>query len=142
MKGGSWVLLIVALAGLILLAACSGGPEPAYRGGPRLRAEPAAVDFGTVPARTVVKASFALENMGDSPLNIERGTIKVVEGCCPPEPRLSSSSIEPGKKATLSMEFTMHGDMVGPHLFQVQLYSNDAVSPVTTLEVKGVFLSE
>ncbi|MBI4297260.1 MAG: DUF1573 domain-containing protein [Chloroflexi bacterium] len=132
----------LALALAAFLTGCSSAPEPAFRGGPRLSAEPAAVDFGTVAEGTQVKANFTLTNVGDATLAIEKAATRVVEGCCPPTPQLSSQELAPGKKATLTLEFTMVGDMVGPHRFEVLVYSNDAVSSVATLEVKGTYLSQ
>lgn len=139
---GKGLLVVLALALLLPLAGCSQPPEPAFRGGARLSVEPTSVDFGTVAAGTKVKTAFTLRNVGDAPLSIEKALTRVVEGCCPPQPVLSTSSLSPGKKATLSLEFTMVGDMVGVHLFEVVIYTNDAVSPTTVLEVKGVFLSQ
>ncbi len=154
-KGGL-VLAILGLMSLTILAGCARELEPAwstsgksaaipaaprevFQGGARLKAEPLAIDFGTVREWTPVKTVFTLENIGDSPLRIEKAITKVVEGCCPPNPILSSTTISPGKKAVLTLEFTMHDEMAGPHLFQVLVQSNDAVSPKSTLEVKGTF---
>jgi hypothetical protein len=41
----------------------------------------------------------------------------------------------PGESTTLEMEFSMHGDMAGPHNFLVRLATNDATRPEVGLTV-------
>jgi hypothetical protein len=44
-------------------------------------------------------------------------------------------TIMPGKQATISLEFTMHEGMDGPHDFRIYLSTNDPAKPVTELVV-------
>jgi len=44
-------------------------------------------------------------------------------------------AIKPGKSATLSMDFSMHGNMGGLHDFRVHIPSNDPITPDYTLTV-------
>jgi hypothetical protein len=44
-------------------------------------------------------------------------------------------ALKPGETATISMEFSMHGDMKGLHDFRVHLPSNDPQQPDHTLAV-------
>jgi hypothetical protein len=44
-------------------------------------------------------------------------------------------AIKPGESATLSMDFSMHGNMSGLHDFRVHLPSNDPQQPDHTLIV-------
>jgi len=43
--------------------------------------------------------------------------------------------LQPGERTTVSMVFMMHGDMGGPHDFQLHLVSNDPAHPDRTVEV-------
>lgn len=44
-------------------------------------------------------------------------------------------ALDPGERATLSMQFMMHGDMGGMHNFRVHLPTNDPAQPDQTLTV-------
>jgi hypothetical protein len=43
----------------------------------------------------------------------------------------------PGQSTTLTMEFTMHAGMEGPHEFRVHLLTNDPQQPEQVLVVKS-----
>jgi len=43
--------------------------------------------------------------------------------------------LKPGQETNLSMEFTMHAGMEGPHDFKVVLASNDPDEPTKELRV-------
>lgn len=38
-------------------------------------------------------------------------------------------TLDPGNTTTVSVEFSMHGDMGGPHDFRLHLPTNDPVQP-------------
>ncbi len=132
--------LVLVLAALFLLAACDSSEKPAFQGGPRLIVEPASYDFGTVVVGTTIKVDFILKNVGDEPLIIDQAVTKLVDGCCPPQPALETQSLAPGKRTTMTLEFTMGSDMAYPHRFDVRITSNDPVSPVTSVDVKGDYV--
>jgi hypothetical protein len=44
-------------------------------------------------------------------------------------------ALAPGESTTLSMSFTMHEGMDGPHDFRVNLVTNDPAQPETELAV-------
>jgi len=99
------------------------------------------VDFGEVPAGRELKVTFQLQNVGDEPLVIHKAITRVVEGCCPPQPRLGVSRLEPGERTTLSISFSMPEEMVGPHLFEILITSNDPVEPRAKLTVKALYVA-
>lgn len=45
--------------------------------------------------------------------------------------------IAPGESTTLSLQFTMHRDMEGPHLFRIHLRTNDVAQPEKLLDVRS-----
>jgi hypothetical protein len=45
-------------------------------------------------------------------------------------------TINPGRSATLQVEFTMHQGMDGPHDFRIPLMTNDPTQSVAELGVK------
>jgi hypothetical protein len=46
-------------------------------------------------------------------------------------------AIAPGEETTVSLEFTMHRGMGGPHEFRVHLRSDDPLEPEKVLVVKS-----
>ena len=50
-------------------------------------------------------------------------------------PAIGSMVLTPGESTTLSMQFTMHEGMDGPHDFRVHLPNNDPEQPNRTLTV-------
>lgn len=44
-------------------------------------------------------------------------------------------ALEPGESTTISMQFSMHEGMDGPHDFRLHLQSNDPQQPERTLTV-------
>jgi hypothetical protein len=46
-------------------------------------------------------------------------------------------TIQPGRTATIKLQFTMHEGMDGLHLFRMELQTNDPVQPVTQLDVRS-----
>lgn len=126
--------LLVAALGAVWLS--SGGGRPAgvapgsdpvaVPGGVRepqsaagvLVAMPA-VDRGVLPLNKTVSQSYELVNTGGGTAELGRPTIEVLDGCCPPQLKLSHATLAPGESATLSFDTQMHPGMDGPHLFHL-----------------------
>lgn len=54
----------------------------AGQGGPRISVDKDLIDFGTVPFRKFVEASFRVRNVGDQPLTLPANPpLDVLEGC-------------------------------------------------------------
>lgn len=51
------------------------------------------------------------------------------------EPVVGATTLQPGQKTTLKLQFMMHGAMGGPHHFRVHVLSNDPAQPDFTLDV-------
>lgn len=82
-----------------------------------------AVNVGTQPLNTAVNHPFTLRNTSGSAVTLGKPNIEVLQGCCPSDPILSATRIEPGAEATLlfSLPMGMHAGMDGPHLFRVSV---------------------
>ena len=80
-----WAMVVVlALAALAVLAACSGGDQKAtttYKGGPRISFDRRALDFGNVPVDKPFDAVYQVSNVGDRPLVVTKTINRVLEGC-------------------------------------------------------------
>ena len=133
-------ILVLAIAGLLFAMSQSTASQPAVpvtvSGSPRLHVDQELIDFGDVPVGKMVKASFNLSNTGDQPLVFSHPPVPtVVEGCCPPRISAGATTLQAGQHTTLSMEFTMHPGMDGPHDFRIGLQTNDPSQPIKELAV-------
>jgi hypothetical protein len=79
----------------------------------------------------VVEHVFEFSNAGDSDLLIE----KVVATSGSTKAVASSSHLKPGEKASIRVVFDMRGKK-GIFLKKIDVYTNDPITPVTTLSVK------
>ncbi len=80
-----------------------------------------AVNLGRVAMKTPVQRVFRLRNTSTTPVALGRARIEVLQGCCPEDPILKATTIEPGQEVPLvfSQQMGMHEGMGGPHLFRV-----------------------
>jgi poly-beta-hydroxyalkanoate depolymerase len=135
----SAVLAIVMIGGLTVFSRRTPAIRALMRshdGAPQLVVDKHVVDFGAVPYRKLIEATFELSNGGKEVLEfIEAPYIEVVKGCCPPSPVLGKKSLRPGEKTTLSISFMMYQGMGGPHDFRVHLPTNDPDMPDRTVQV-------
>ena len=136
----SWsVVLVVMIGGLTVFGRRTPVLReliPPHDGAPRLVVDKNVVDFGAVPYRKMIEATFELSNGGKEVLEFtEAPYIEVVKGCCPPSPVLGKKSLRPGEKTTLSVSFMMYQGMGGPHDFRVHLPTNDPDMPDKTVQV-------
>jgi hypothetical protein len=88
-------------------------------------------DFGTVINEKKAEHVFEVSNVGDEDLLIEKlvgssGTIKAVA---------SPSRLKPGKKGSIRVVVDLRGKQ-GIYSKTMEVYTNDPVTPVTTLSVK------
>lgn len=109
---------------------------PVIGEGPRIEVSQDTLDYGDVEYNNPVNAVFYVRNVGDEPLIIqETPQIEVVKGCCPPQVLVSSKTLPPGTESTISMTFSMHAGMDGPHEFRLYVKTNDPVEPIKELKV-------
>jgi hypothetical protein len=54
-------------------------------------------------------------------------------------PVVGQTTLQPGEETTVSVEFSMHEGMGGPHTFEIVVPSNDLVSPEIALLVSAEF---
>jgi hypothetical protein len=140
----TWALLgaVLVIAGVGAAVASSHrsavrhAPPAPHDGAPRLLVDKEMVDFGAVPFRKKIEATFELSNGGREVLEFTAAPyIEVVKGCCPPSPVLGKKSLQPGEKTTLSVSFMMYQGMGGLHDFRVHLKTNDPMLPDRTVQV-------
>src|SRR5689334_10104270 len=126
---------LVVIVGLAILASASSS-APQVTGSPHIAIVQDTFDYGDVPLGKTVQTVFVIRNTGDKPLIIlNQPQVRVAEGCCPPTAMLSSSVIQPGQEALLSMSFVMHDGMGGKHRFLIDLKTNDPTQPLKQLVV-------
>ena len=104
-------------------------------GAPKLVVDQAVYDFGSVPQGEKVLHNFVLSNIGDAPLNID----KVRSSCGCTAALLSAGNLLPGEKGELKASFDSDR-FRGQVSKTIYLYSNDPVSPVAQLKIKGEVL--
>jgi len=104
-------------------------------------AEPA-VNLGREPLNTPVEKVFRLRNTSSTRIALGRAGIEVLQGCCPSDPILDATTIEPGEEVPLvfSLPMGMHEGMGGEHLFRVTVPVQNATEYGTVeLFVKADF---
>jgi hypothetical protein len=140
-------LSLLILVGVVLTG-CAGSAAPrieqgkpaqSFAGGARLALEQRSIDYGKVQFNQQVKATFNAKNVGDKPLAIRKVDVKTVQGCWPPEPVVGSTTLKPGQSTDISVSFTMHDGMGGPHQFDLVVNSNDPVEPAQAVSVLAEF---
>jgi len=106
-------------------------------GTPRLAVDQEMIDWGTLKNNTPKVITITVTNTGDGTLRFrEKPYVEVVEGCCPPEMKVSSMVLKPGESTTVtSVEFFMHEGMDGKHNYAVHLITNDATQPDKVVNV-------
>jgi hypothetical protein len=127
------------LTGIVLLiAGIANKPAsvPEVVGAPRAAVSTTLIDHGDVQMEDYAESLFQLKNTGDQVLVIlDEPRVELVQGCCPPRAIVSDSSLEPGQEATISLRFTMHEMMGGPHEFRVHVPTNDPTQPMIVLTI-------
>ena len=135
-RPGMWIIVtgttIALIAMLFLLTRISAANQytPLYTGGPRAQLSQSLFDYGDVKNNSRVETTFTIQNVGDKQLYFpQEPVVQVVEGCCPPTAQISKSALNPGETAQVSLSFSMHAGMDGPHDFRVKVRTNDAEAP-------------
>lgn len=136
-KRPEWVIPLVVGA-LLVVAALVGAavvlgnrpPETPYTpevtGKPSAVVAQAVVDHGDVQMEETVRSAFVIRNVGDQPLVIfGEPRVELVQGCCPPRAVVSAMTVQPGQESEVSLTYTMHEMMGGPHEFRVHVLTND-----------------
>ena len=135
-KRPSWLipaLVLVAVAALVLavvLLNSANQPQSVYvpeiTGRPGAVVAQAVVNHGDVQMEETVESAFTIRNVGDQPLVIfGEPRVELVQGCCPPRAVVSAMTVQPGQESQISMSYTMHEMMGGPHEFRVHVLTND-----------------
>jgi len=127
-KSIPWVLL--ALGGILIIAAIFlfTDKSGADGGTPNISVDQERIDFGYIKLGEFRSFKIKVTNTGDGILRFsEKPYIQVLEGCCPPELKTGSMSLNPGESTFVQTpDFMMHEGMDGPHDFAVHLITNDA----------------
>jgi hypothetical protein len=131
---GAGLLIIAFVAALLLSSAEPYVPE--VTGAPHIAVAQTHYDYGDVRNNTWVETVVRVRNTGDQPLVFtDQPHVQVVEGCCPPQAVTSARALRPGEEATVSLRFSMHEGMDGPHDFRLHLYTNDPEEPEKTITI-------
>lgn len=137
-------LLLFVAAAIILIAIglviAGNANKPVYvpeiAGAPHAIVSTTLIDHGDLQMEEFAESVFEIQNTGDQPLVIlDEPRVELVQGCCPPRAMVSRSTIQPGETATISLRFTMHEMMGGPHEFRVHVLTNDPAQPNIPLTI-------
>jgi hypothetical protein len=115
---------------LVTRMSAANAYTPLYTGGARAQISQTHFDYGDVKNNSLVETTFTIQNVGNKQLYFpEEPVVQVVEGCCPPTAQISKSALNPGETAQVSLSFSMHEGMDGPHDFRVKVRTNDVEAP-------------
>lgn len=120
-------LAVVLVGALVIFSGNNQEPfAPRVTGAPRAEVDQVSVDLGTFALNAFADHTFRIGNVGDEPLYIlGEPRVELVEGCCPPRALVGSNTLMPGEETTVSVRFTMHEGMGGPHEFRVHVLTTD-----------------
>jgi hypothetical protein len=99
---------------------------------PKISAEPARIDFGTVEEGAVVEREFQISNRGDAKLEISR----IVAPCGCTVPEMDKRTLAPGESAPLKVRFETRG-FFGRKVRSVRIYTNEGENHSVVLELVG-----
>lgn len=124
--------LVAALVAVLVVTrmSSSNAYTPQFVGGARAQLSQKSFDYGDVKNNTRVNTTFTVQNVGDRQLYFpQEPIVQAVEGCCPPTTAIDKSELNPGETANVSLSFSMHEGMDGPHDFRVKVLTNDVEEP-------------
>jgi hypothetical protein len=101
---------------------------------PIIAAEPAELDLGTLAANSTRRCSFAVENLGQRPLRIER--IRVGCSSCLKLLKRPTAPVSPHGRVEVLAEFRTHG-LKGPAIRTLAIESNDPIQPSLIVKIKA-----
>lgn len=132
------VALIVIVIGAILATVLGRSAPfvPEVIGAPHAAISSTLIDHGDVQMDDYVESVFRIQNTGDETLRIlQEPRVQLVQGCCPPRAIVSDSTLQPGETTTITLRFTMHDMMGGPHEFRVFVPTNDPTQEMIALTI-------
>ncbi|MBK8023506.1 MAG: DUF1573 domain-containing protein [Chloroflexi bacterium] len=129
-------MLLIGLAGTLLIAivlvvVLSNYPSqppfvPEVTGQPHASIDSTLINHGDLKMEAYAESVFRIRNTGDQALRIlGEPRVELVQGCCPPRAIVSQMTLQPGEETTITLRFTMHEMMGGPHEFRVHVLTND-----------------
>jgi hypothetical protein len=126
----------LAIVTAALLSACSGASPVQIIRTPTavppgvLIPESPVINLGNVGLNVQNEAEFDLVNSGGQPVTIlGLPRVTILEGCCPVNPTVSATVIEPGGTVALRYPFLMHtGAAGGPQRVQITLTTESATN--------------
>jgi hypothetical protein len=128
-------LVVVALA--LSTSQITPPYAPEVMGKPHAVVSTTLIDHGDLQMEEYAESVFVIRNTGSQSLRIlGEPRVELVQGCCPPRAIVSRMTLQPGEETTISLRFTMHEMMGGPHEFRVHVATNDpdqAAIPLTIL---------
>lgn len=131
------IVVAVVGIGLVVISNQNSAPYvPEVTGAPHAEVSTTLIDHGDIQMEEFAESIFRIRNTGDQPLRIlEEPRVELVQGCCPPRAIVSHMTLQPGEETTISLRFTMHEMMGGPHEFRVHVPTNDPTQAVILLTI-------
>lgn len=124
--------LFLALVIALLLAACSPGQA-------QIEVETIEFDFGEIPLGDTVWRDMQLSNTGTGELVIDR----IVGSCDCTRGSVNENEIPAGGSTLLRISFAsaeLYGEVVGPIIRSVYIYSNDPSQPELKISFSGTIV--
>ncbi len=121
------IAVTVILIGLVLITSQSTPPyTPEVQGAPHAEVATTVIDHGDMQMEAWAESVYTIQNTGSQTLRIlEEPRVELVQGCCPPRAIVSQMTLRPGEQTTITLRYTMHNMMGGPHEFRVHVPTND-----------------
>jgi len=132
---------ILGVTLIVVLIAFASQPAvsnfvPEVIGAPHAEVSTTLIDHGDLQMEEYAESVFRIRNTGDQTLRIlQEPRVELVLGCCPPRAIVSDMTLLPGEETTISLRFTMHEMMGGPHEFRVHVQTNDPAQPLIPLTI-------
>ena len=95
-------------------------------------------DYGDVKLGSTIQTVFNVKNVGDKDLVFQgEPRVEVIEGCCPPQAVIGSTTLKPGEETTVMLQFMMHTGMGGQHEFRVHVLTDDPKAPEQEVVIRS-----
>ena len=126
------LIALLSLACLSVVPGAYANPDTAAFTGPRMQVDAPVFDFGQVEQGEQVTHDFRFTNQGNRDLRVQ--SVKTSCGCTAAV--IAADTIPPGTEGTIQATFDTKR-FAGQKAKDIRVHTNDPLSPVTTLTLRG-----
>ncbi len=129
------IVITLLLIGLVLVTNQHAAPYvPEVTGAPHAEVVTSVIDHGDMQMEDWAESVYTIQNTGSQTLRIlDEPRVELVQGCCPPRAIVSQMTLSPGEETTITLRYTMHNMMAGPHEFRIHVPTNDPTQSTVLL---------